>query len=175
MEKVNRKTTKLCSFYVSDWHLVTMILPYLNEEINKENKIVTLLEKNIKEKVETLVKKLNLKNSKQILNINWNIIKTKKYLELKNILNNESKGEKNITIMVNGTKKFIDNIGKNIERWTEQNKSVSNIKIINCYEITELNYNITKILDENNKILNTSGEREKQDVFEGYEKGKKII
>ena len=95
MEKVNRKTTKLCSFYVSDWHLVTMILPYLNEEINKENKIVTLLEKNIKEKVETLVKKLNLKNSKQILNINWNIIKTKKYLELKNILNNESKGEKN--------------------------------------------------------------------------------
>ena len=111
MEKVNRKTTKLCSFYVSDWHLVTMILPYLNEEINKENKIVTLLEKNIKEKVETLVKKLNLKNSKQILNINWNIIKTKKYLELKNILNNEGKVEKNITIMVNGTKKFIDNIG----------------------------------------------------------------
>ena len=32
----------------------------LNEEINKENKIVTLLETNIKEKVETLVKKLNL-------------------------------------------------------------------------------------------------------------------
>ena len=87
----------------------------------------------------------------------------------------ESKGEKNITIMVNGTKKFIDNIGKNIERWTEQNKSVSNIKIINCYEITEFNYNITEILDEHDKILNTSGEREKQDVFEGYEKGKKII
>ena len=42
MEKVSRKTTKLCSFYVSDWHLVTMLLPYLNEEINKENKIVTL-------------------------------------------------------------------------------------------------------------------------------------
>ena len=40
MEKVSRKTTKLCSFYVSDWHLVTMLLPYLNEEINKENKIV---------------------------------------------------------------------------------------------------------------------------------------
>ena len=38
MEKVSRKTTKLCSFYVSDWHLVTMLLPYLNEEINKENK-----------------------------------------------------------------------------------------------------------------------------------------
>ena len=129
MEKVSRKTTKLCSFYVSDWHLVTMLLPYLNEEINKENKIVTLLETNIKEKVETLVKKLNLKNSEQILNINWNIV-----------------------------------------RWMEQNKNVRNIKIINCYEITEFNYNITEILDEHDKILNTSGEREKEDVFEGYEK-----
>lgn len=175
MEKVNRKTTKLCSFYVSDWHLVTMLLPYLNEEINKENKIVTLLETNIKEKVETLVKKLNLKNSEQILDINWNIVKTKKYLELKNILSNESRGKKSITIIVNGTKKFIDNISKNIERWTKQNKNVENIKIINCYEITEFNYNITEILDEHDKILNTSGEREKQDVFEGYEKGTKIV
>lgn len=175
MEKVSRKTTKLCSFYVSDWHLVTILLPYLNEEINKENKIVTLLETNIKEKVETLVKKLNLKNSEQILNINWNIVRTKKYLELKNILNIESKGEENITILVNGRKKFIDNIKKNIERWMEQNKNVRNIKIINCYEITEFNYNITEILDEHDKILNTSGEREKEDVFEGYEKGMKIV
>ena len=178
MEKVNRKITKLCSFYVSDWHLVTMILPYLNEEINKENKIVTLLETNIKEKVETLVKKLNLKNSERILNINWNIVKTKKYAELKNILNNEnkeSKESKNITIIVNGTKKFIDSVGKNIERWLNQNKSVENIKIINCYEITEFNYNITEILDEHDKILNTSGEKEKTEVFEGYEKGKKIV
>ena len=175
MEKINRKTTKFCSFYVSDWHLVTMLLPYLNEEINKENKIVTLLETNIKEKVETLVKKLNLKNSKQILDINWNIVKTKKYTELKNILNNESKENKNITIIVNGTKKFIDNIGKNIDRWIKQNRNIRNIKIINCYEITEFNYNITEILDEHNKILNTSGEKEITEVFEGYEKGKKIV
>ena len=125
--------------------------------------------------METLVKKLNLKNSEQILNINWNIVRTKKYLELKIILNIESKGEENITILVNGRKKFIDNIKKNIERWMEQNKNVRNIKIINCYEITEFNYNITEILDEHDKILNTSGEREKEDVFEGYEKGMKIV
>ena len=104
--------------------------------------------------METLVKKLNLKNSEQILNINWNIVRTKIYLELKNILNIESKGEENITILVNGRKKFIDNIKKNIERWMEQNKNVRNIKIINCYEITEW---------------------EKEDVFEGYEKGMKIV
>lgn len=175
MEKVNKKITKFCSFYVSDWHLVTMMLPYLNEEINKENKIVTLLETNIKEKVDTLVKKLNLKNSEQILNINWNTVQSKKYAEIKNILNNESRENANITIIVNGTKKFIDNLGKNIDRWLSQNKKVRNVKIINCYEITEFNYNITEILDAHNKILNTSGEREIKDVFEGYEKGKKIV
>ena len=47
MEKVSRKTTKLCSFYVSDWHLVTMLLPYLNEEINKENKRIIKESNNI--------------------------------------------------------------------------------------------------------------------------------
>lgn len=48
------------------------------------------------------------------------------------------------------------------------------IKVINFYEVLEFNYNITEILDEHDKILNTSGEKEINEVFEGYEK-KKII
>ncbi len=47
-----------------------MLLPYLNEEINKENKIVTLLETNIKRKSGNTSKKIKSKNSEQILNIN---------------------------------------------------------------------------------------------------------
>lgn len=175
MEKVNKKLLKLCSFYVSDWHLITMMIPYLNEEINKENKIVTILEKDIKDKVETLVQKLNLKNSEKILNIEWNVIKTKKYAEIKNLINKESKMSKRITIIVNGSKKFIDTVNKNIEKWIKQDKNLQNIKLINCYEITEFNYNINEILDEHDKILNTSGERKIEDVFEGYEKNKKIV
>ena len=42
------------------------------------------------------------------------------------------------------------------------------IKIVNCYEVTEFNTNIKEILDEHDKILNTSGEKEKGEVFEGY-------
>ena len=86
MEKVSRKTTKLCSFYVSDWHLVTMLLPYLNEEINKENKIVTLLETNIKEKGNTSKKIKSKKfwtNTKHKLEYSKNkkIFRVKKYIK----------------------------------------------------------------------------------------------
>ena len=39
------KITKFCSFYVSDWHMVTMLLPYINKKMNEQTKIVTILEK----------------------------------------------------------------------------------------------------------------------------------
>ena len=31
----NNNVKKLCSFYVSDWHLVAMLLPYINQKINE--------------------------------------------------------------------------------------------------------------------------------------------
>ena len=34
MDVQDNNLTKLCSFYVSDWHLVTMLLPYINQKIN---------------------------------------------------------------------------------------------------------------------------------------------
>ena len=41
--------------------------------------------------------------------------------------------------------------------------------------MTEFNNNIVKILDAHDKVFNTSGEREISEVFEGYEKEKKVI
>ena len=69
MNDKNKKFMKLCSFYVSDWHLVTMLLPYINKQINEETKIATIIENDIKNNVEVLVKKLNLKNQEKILKI----------------------------------------------------------------------------------------------------------
>ena len=37
MELVKPTIEKICSFYVSDWHLVTMLLPYINKEINEKD------------------------------------------------------------------------------------------------------------------------------------------
>ena len=57
MEILNNNIEKLCSFYVSDWHLVTMLLPYINKEINENANIITILENNIEENIKTLIKK----------------------------------------------------------------------------------------------------------------------
>ena len=47
---------KLCSFYVSDWHLVTMLLPYINKKVNEKEKVITVLENDIRNNVEVLIK-----------------------------------------------------------------------------------------------------------------------
>ena len=64
-----KNISKLCSFYVSDWHIVTMLLPYINNEINNNAKIIPIFENNISENIKTLVNKLNLKNREKILNL----------------------------------------------------------------------------------------------------------
>ena len=38
MENQKKNIFKLCSFYVSDWHIVTMLLPYINSQINENKK-----------------------------------------------------------------------------------------------------------------------------------------
>ena len=70
MKKEIKKIEKLCGFYVSDWHFATMLLPYINLKLEKNVKIIPILENNIKENIQELVEKLNLKNQEKILSIN---------------------------------------------------------------------------------------------------------
>ena len=67
----NENIKKVCSFYVSDWHLVTMLLPHINEKINEGTKITTILEYSTADKMETLLEKTKIQNKEKILNINW--------------------------------------------------------------------------------------------------------
>ena len=71
---------RMCSFYVSDIHLSTMILPYLSERLEKGEILTTFLEKDIQKEMELLVSKTNIReNLKNIIkDINWN--KTENYL-----------------------------------------------------------------------------------------------
>ena len=57
-EKIILKKT--CSFYISEYHLVTMLLPYIKQKIDEKNAIKTLLEDNIKSNMETLISGVNL-------------------------------------------------------------------------------------------------------------------
>ena len=195
MKKESKKVEKLCSFYVSNWHLVTMLLPYINKKIEKNTKIITILENNIEENIKKLLERLNLKNKEKILKINWKNFNSKKYEEIseylseqnknieniiikeenknsKNVINN-SKNSEGVIILVNGTKENIEENNLIIQKWLKKAK-INKAKIINFFEVTEFNNKISEILDNHDKVFNTSGEREISEVFEGYEKEKKV-
>ena len=52
----------------------------------------------------------------------------------------------------------------------DRKASKKGIKIINCYEVTEFNENLKGILDMHNKILNTSGVHNIEELYSGYVK-----
>ena len=171
MSLFENKVEKLCSFYVSDWHLVTMLLPYINKQINEKSNIITILENDIEENIKILTKKLNLKNEEQILNLDWKKSNGFKYSDIENKMKKLEKEDILKVIFINGSKNYIDVTNKNIEKFLNDNRGKYkeiNMKIINCYEVSEFNFNIKEILNTHDKILNTSGEKEICDVFEGY-------
>ena len=164
MSVAENNITKLCSFYISDWHLVTMLLPYINKKINEQTKIATILEKDIKQNITTLVEKLNLKNKEKVLELNWG-----KTEQRKNVFSNMNEN-KEVVVIVNGEKEFIERKNKKIQQYLSTHKINAKIKIINCYEIVDFNGSINEILQEHDKILNTSGEKEISEIFEDYKK-----
>lgn len=165
---------KICGFYVNEWHLTTMTLPHINTKIKEKVKIITLLEEGIKDNIEQLLSKMNLdeKTKEQILQINWTSYKENGYAQIeKRILNNIKKQDK-IEIMVKGSNEYINIMNKQIEKFVERNsKKIKNkqISIINYYEATQFS-NINDILQMHDLIINTSGIRNIEDVFEGYKK-----
>ena len=172
MKVQENNITKFCSFYVSNLHLVTMLLPYINKKINKKVKIATILEKELESEVKILLEKLNLKNKEKILSLNWNREnKIEKLEKIENI--------KEIVIFINGSKEFIEKQNKKLEHILKEKAQNSKVKIVNCYEITEMKGNVRKILDKHDKILNTSGEKEITEIFVDYrktqEEGIKIV
>ncbi len=171
MEILKNNIEKICSFYVSDWHLVTMLLPYINKQINEKANIITILENDIEENIKTLIKRLNLKNEEKILNLNWKKTNGIKYSEIERKLKNLKKEQILNVVFINGKKEYIDMTNKNVEKFLSENKNKYkniNIKIINCFEVSEFNINMQEILHNHDKILNTSGEKEINEVFEGY-------
>lgn len=151
---LNNNVEKDCSFYVSDFHLLAMILPYINRELEDGKKVVTILEQDLQKELEIFISKMNLKEETKdkILKINWN-------KSIENINNIES----NTDVFVVGEKNYIDNVNYKIDNKEEK---IKNTKIINCYKVFEFNDNIEEILNKHDKILNTMGEKSIKDVLE---------
>ena len=153
MADINKNLKSICSFYASEWDLVTMLLPNLDQKINKGVKVTTILEKDLTKEMETLLTKLHLEDKKEIINIGW---------QKSNLEDIKQAVQNNDCIIINGTKEFIEKAREEIENNLLENKI---IEIIDCYDIEDCKYGIKDILDKHDKILNTSGEKNKEEYI----------
>lgn len=161
------KISKVCSFYVSDWHQITMLLPHINKMINEDIQITTILEQDSNEKTQILLSKLRLKNERQIKRIKWD--KTENINKKVNEIF-ENSGNKKIEIIVSGAKEYINAVNKEIEKYIEEKEEdvCESIKIVNCYNIETAN--VKEILKEHDNVLNTAGEKNKDEFLSSIAK-----
>lgn len=163
MKYTNDNVKKICNFYMSDWHFTVMLLPYISTEINKGTKVITIFEKDLTEKVETLVEKLNLKNRDKILKINWknsDINSSMKELQCK------LKKDKENILIINGSNSYISEANNKVNLLLESEKNIERkIKIIDCYDFENNKDNMNNILKKYDEILNTSGNKKINNIM----------
>lgn len=166
----------ICGFYVSGMHLVTMILPYIQKQIQRNIKIETFFEYNLIQNANKVLENiaLNNKDKQKLLNINWSSSKTEKYFTLEKKLKHIFEENKKINFLISGSKKYINEMNEIINKFLQKNgnkfNGVSNISIIDCYEVSEFDDNIRDILNVHDYILNTAGIHKIEDIFEDYKK-----
>ena len=68
----------------------------------------------------------------------------------------------NKLILISGKDEFIENANKIINNRQEK------CEILDCYEMMQANENLEKILDNHEKVVNTTGEKYPSEVFLGY-------
>ena len=109
-KQMKNSKLKICSFYVSDWHLTTMLFPFIEEKVKNGNHINTILEKDITTNMQELLNRLQLENQikEDILKIEWKNKKLIKYIDIKNYLDKILKNKGEIIILVEGSKERIE-------------------------------------------------------------------
>lgn len=169
------KIEKVCGFYVSNMHFVTMIFPYLREKMKEGASFYTFFENDLESDINKVISGIigDSIDKKEILKINWKNNSDLKDSTIKKKIDMESKSEK--IILVSGSKQYIDLVNKILENVLQRNNiNCNNIKIINCYELEVPNESINEILEKYDKIINTSGEHEKEEILNNYH-GKKVV
>lgn len=158
MKGKENQVKKVCGFHVNDWHLTTMILPYVCNEIQKNNDMIILLQNSIKQNIEEILSKMNLNKTleKQIKEINWTKANSIKYSKIKQILQQMNGQVSNVNILISGDKTFMEQVNQSIEKVMQNTNMKSTITIIDCYDMTQFE-NVSKIKKHYEFILNTSG------------------
>ena len=150
----NQNIKRVCSFYVSDWHFVTMLLPHINEEVNEKVKIATILQTEEQTYMETLLEKLKIDNRQKILNIDW------KSKRLDDVNLDYEKGTE-LEIIIKGNLEYMERANKMVENIIKD--KYENVTIIKCYNVEDSKASIADIICKNDMILNTSGMKNKNE------------
>ena len=133
-------SNKYCLFYVSEFHLEMILLPYIKEKIDKMDiKIYT--EDNLTEGIKLLLDRTNFtkEDKNKILKLNW---------DNKQLGNDIKVTKDNSVIIINGSINYMEQIEKRLPK-------LSNIEIVHCYDICKNNFNIDDIKQKYKGILNT--------------------
>ena len=134
------KKKSFCSFYVSEYHLLTILMPYINEKISNLKNVEVILENDMIDCVRKYLKRNEMFNISEIIKLNWK--KAKKEVE-------EIK-ENTDVVVVCGKEEFIEKVNVKI-------KEKENIKeVINCFNIESLS-NLENVVKKHDFVLRTNG------------------
>ena len=136
----NKETTeKKCCFYASDFHLEMTIVPYINKKIEENKNVVIVTQNKLEETMKVLISRMNINNNKKLLDLDWN-----------NSDISQIKTRKNLVVIINGSKNFIDNKNREIKKLLGNEP----VEIVDCYNFDEIKDKIVEIRAEYNKVLN---------------------
>ena len=151
MVKENKNEEKLCLFFASDYHFEMISLPYINENLKKDNNVIIMTEYDLNGTVDKLLSNINIPKEEKdkITKIDWKNDDVSKFKEIKSANENG----KETVIFVKGKENYIDSVNKNIENWINNNAT----QIIDCYDINEVYEDVSCIVKKYSKVLSTFG------------------
>lgn len=133
----NKDAEKACCFYVSDFHLEMILMPYINEKIEED--ITILTERNLRESLEVVTSKMNIneEHKQKILQLDWN---------------GSEKIKENSNVIIIGSKNYIEENNKQI-------KNLNPVTILDCYNFEDEKNNMNDIVKNYKNTLNTLGKK----------------
>ena len=136
-----KKVKNICNFYVSEYHLEIMLLPYISKKIDNEENITIITEFDLESTLNVVIERINLDKDKKekIKKIGWNI------QNIENIIPNTN-------VILIGSKKFI-----NEKVFELKERQVENLEIIACYNYNEVKNDMKEIVSKYDGMLNTLG------------------
>ena len=139
-----------CAFYASDYHMEMIMLPYINESLNKNKKIYVFTQNNLEDTINHFIKNVNINENikEKVLNINWKNEDEYKYKIL-------IKDENESIIFVKGNEDYIQKVNKNLN----QIRNYRNIEIIDCYSLEEVGSKTEEIKHNYKNVLMTDGKK----------------